>query len=275
MHAALFGLIVADIIGEPVDLRHPPAPGGMGLLGSITLTTGGNVCNTGVAMAKLGMTVAAAGLVGEDVLGAAVIDRLKFAGMDTSAVFSTAKAHTSATMVAVEPGGERVFFHTPGATLLLFDAAAFRRCFPALARCEWVQIGYFGLLPTLTPDLPALLRELRAAAPGTKIAMDTVNPPADRALLELDFAASGPFALKAAPRPPPSLAKLIPQRWSPLFGRHMKTGLIGIKSSTPRDATSTTGVRPSSSRPTKSRWSTPPAPATPGLADCSPACAPG
>ena len=183
MHAALFGLIVADVIGEPVDLRRPPTPGGLQLIRSITLTTGGNVCNAGVAMAKLGMNVAAAGLVGQDVLGAAMIDRLKQAGVDTSAVFTTPKAQTSATMVAVEPGGERVFFHTPGATTLL-DADAFRKCFPMFSRCEWVQIGYFGLLPALTPDLPGLLRELRAAAPRTRIALDTVNPPAAWELLE-------------------------------------------------------------------------------------------
>ena len=105
MHAALFGLIVADVIGEPVDLRHPPAPGGMGLLRSITLTTGGNVCNAGVAMAKLGMSVAAAGLVGDDVLGAAVVDRLRHAGVDTSSVFTPSAAQTSATMVAVDTSG--------------------------------------------------------------------------------------------------------------------------------------------------------------------------
>ena len=49
--------------------------------------------------------------------------------MDTAAVFTTDQAQTSATVVAVEPGGERCFFHTPGATTLL-DADAFRRCFP-------------------------------------------------------------------------------------------------------------------------------------------------
>ncbi len=183
MDAALFGLIVADVIGEPVDLRHPPAPGGLQLLRSITLTTGGNVCNTGVAMAKLGMRVAAAGLVGDDVLGSAMIDRLKHAGVDTSAVFTTPRAQTSATMVAVEPGGERVFFHTPGATTLL-DAAAFRKCFETFSRCKWVQVGYFGLLPALTPDLPTLLGDLRKRAPRTRIALDTVNPPASWSLLE-------------------------------------------------------------------------------------------
>src|SRR5690348_1722080 len=84
LDAAIFGLIVADVIGEPVDLRDPPEPGGMRLLKSITLTTGGNVCNAGVAMARLGLRVAAAGLVGNDILGVAVTDRLKQAGLDTS-----------------------------------------------------------------------------------------------------------------------------------------------------------------------------------------------
>ena len=156
--------------------------GGLQLLRSITLTTGGNVCNTGVAMAKLGMQVAAAGLIGMDGLGSAVIDRLTHAGVETSSILMTPQAQTSATMVAVEAGGERVFFHTPGATALL-NADVFRKCFPTFARCRWLQIGYFGLLPSLTADLPALLAELKKIAPQLNIALDTVNPPAEAHLL--------------------------------------------------------------------------------------------
>jgi sugar/nucleoside kinase (ribokinase family) len=227
MDAAVFGLIVADLIAEPMDLRRPPEPGGMSLLRSIQLTTGGNVCNTGIAMARLGMKVAAAGLVGKDVLGAAVTERLRLSGLDTSSVFTTDAAQTSATVVAVEPGGERCFFHTPGATTLL-DAAAFRRCFETFKRCRYVQVGYFGLLPALTPDLPRVLAELRAAAPGVKIALDTVNPPGGRELLEpilplLDvFAPSRTeaVALTGETDPPKMVAA---------FRRRMKQGLIGIK----------------------------------------------
>src|SRR3954454_15028206 len=155
LDAAIFGLIVADIIAAPFALRSPPAPGGLSLVDSITLTTGGNVCNTGIAMAKLGMRVAASGLVGKDVLGSAVRERLELEGVDTSTVFETDRAQTSATVVAVEPGGERVFFHTPGATPLL-DKAAFRKCLPVFQWSSFVQVGYFGLLPALTPDLPEL-----------------------------------------------------------------------------------------------------------------------
>ena len=227
MDAAIFGLIVADVIGEPVDLRDPPAPGGLRLLHSITLTTGGNVCNTGVAMAKLGMNVAAAGLVGDDVLGSAVVDRLKHAGLDTSAVFATSKAQTSATIVAVEPGGERCFFHTPGATTLL-DDYAFRRCFDVFRACKWVQVGYFGLLPTITPQLPQLLAELRAVSPGTKIALDTVNPPAAWELLQpilphLDLFAPSRTEAAALTR------EHEPAKMVAAFRRHMKRGIIGIK----------------------------------------------
>jgi sugar/nucleoside kinase (ribokinase family) len=227
MHAAIFGLIVADLIAEPMDLRHPPAPGGLVSLNSLQLSTGGNVCNTGIAMARLGMTVAAAGMVGDDVLGKALLDRMRQAGVDTSTVFTTSAAQTSATVVAVEPGGERCFFHTPGVTPLL-DAALFRRCFPMFKQCQWVQIGYFGLIPTLTPDLPMLLKELKAYAPKTQIALDTVNPPAAPDLLWPIL----PYVDLFAPSRTEAIALTAQTDTGKMvaaFRRYMPRGLIGIK----------------------------------------------
>jgi len=226
MDAAIFGLIVADLIAE-MDVRQPPPPGGLVLVNSFTMTSGGNVCNTGLAMAKLGMKVAAAGLVGEDALGAAVIENLRKGGVDTTAVFTTEKAQTSATVVAVESGGERCFFHTPGATRLL-DAAAFRQCFPIFRQCRFAQVGYFGLLPALTPQLPQLFAELKSAAPQTKIALDTVNPPDKWELLEpilplVDIFA--PSRTEAAVL----TGETSPQKMAAFFRRWMNNGLIGIK----------------------------------------------
>ena len=227
MEAAIFGLIVADLIAEPMDLRRPPAPGGLHLINSIGLTTGGNVCNVSLAMAKLGMKVAATGLIGKDVLGTAVIDRLRTGGVDTTGVFETTKAQTSATVVAVEPGGERCFFHTPGATTLL-DADAFRRCFEIFKQCKYVQVGYLGLLPLLTPELPKVLAELRAFAPHTKIALDTVNPPGDASMLpeilpHLDIFAPSRTEAQALS------GATTPQDMVAAFRKHMPRGLIGIK----------------------------------------------
>jgi sugar/nucleoside kinase (ribokinase family) len=227
MDAAIFGLIVADLIASPLDLRHPPPPGGLHLVDSIQLTTGGNVPNTGIAMARLGMKIAAAGVVGKDVLGAAAIEKLRSEGVDTSAVFQTDAAQTSATVVAVEPGGERCFFHTPGGTKLL-DAESLRRCFPTFAKCKWVQIGYLGLLPALTPELPALLPELRRACPNTKIALETVNPPGEwkdvePLLQHLDLFAPSRTEAEAL------TGLKEPKEMINAFRKHMKTGLIGIK----------------------------------------------
>jgi ribokinase len=130
-------------------------------------------------------------------------------------------------MVAVEPGGERVFFHTPGATTLL-NAAAFRKCFPTFVKCEWVQIGYFGLLPALTTDLPTVLQELRRLSPRTKIALDTVNPTGKWEELEpilphLDLFA--PSRTEAAAL----TGQTDPVKMVAAFRGRMKTGLIGIK----------------------------------------------
>ena len=225
--AAIFGLIVADLIASPFDLRNPPPPGGMSLIDSITLTTGGNVSNTGIAMAKLGQRVAAAGLVGKDILGSAVLKKLELEGIDTSAVFESEEAQTSATVVAVEPGGERVFYHTPGPTPLI-DAELFRKCVPLFKWCSFVQVGYFGLLPGITADLPELFQELRKVAPRTRIALDTVNPPADPKLLRPILPHLDLFA------PSRSEARVLtgetePAKMAAAFREHMKTGLVGIK----------------------------------------------
>jgi sugar/nucleoside kinase (ribokinase family) len=225
--AAIFGLIVADLIATPFDLRSPPPPGGMSLVDSITLTTGGNVSNTGIAMAKLGQRVAAAGLVGNDILGSAVLKKLELEGIDTSAVFESDKAQTSATVVAVEPGGERVFYHTPGPTPLI-DAELFRKCVPLFKWCSFVQVGYFGLLPGITADLPELFEELRKVAPRTRIALDAVNPPAEANLLwpilpHLDLFAPSRTEAKTL------TGETEPAKMAAAFREHMKTGLVGIK----------------------------------------------
>lgn len=227
MDAAVFGVIVADVIGQPMDPRHAPPPGGLQLLQSLELTTGGNVCNVGIAMARLGMKVAAAGLVGDDILGRAIVERLRSEGLDTSGIFSTDKAQTSAAVVAINNQGQSTFYHSPGAMKLL-DGNIFRRCFPVIRQCAWLQIGYFGLLPAITSDLPRLLTELKQIAPGVKIALDTIEPPADWKLLEpilphLDlFAPSRSEAVTLS-------GKSNPKDMVTFFRAHMPQGLIGIK----------------------------------------------
>lgn len=183
MDAAIFGLLVADLVAQPMECATSLPPGGLTRLNSITLTSGGNACNVAIAMAKLGMSAASCGLVGDDSLGRTIVERLREAGVNANGVTSDARSQTSATIVAVQGNGERCFFHTPGVTDLV-DAKGFRAQFDLFRRAAWLQIGYFGLLPSLTKDLPELLAEFRMGAPGTKIALDTSYPPADRKLLD-------------------------------------------------------------------------------------------
>ena len=60
------GTCVADILVRPVLLTTPVGGGRLIHVDPIDVTTGGIVCNTGIAMRRLGMRVAASSLVGAD-----------------------------------------------------------------------------------------------------------------------------------------------------------------------------------------------------------------
>jgi len=62
------GTCVADILVRPVPLSVPVGGGRLFHVDPIEATTGGIVCNTGIAMRRLGMRVAAASLVGRKVV---------------------------------------------------------------------------------------------------------------------------------------------------------------------------------------------------------------
>ncbi|NDH94243.1 MAG: hypothetical protein EBZ13_06870, partial [Planctomycetia bacterium] len=60
----LVGTAVADVLIRPVPLTQPVGGGRLLHAEPLVVSTGGLVCNTGVAMRRLGMRVAAASLVG-------------------------------------------------------------------------------------------------------------------------------------------------------------------------------------------------------------------
>lgn len=107
------GILVADVISRPVD--RLPEPGSLALVDEIVLRGGGCALNTGTALARLGLSVACAGKVGEDAFGDFVITLLDERGVDRSLVARDAAAPTSATVVLVDDAGERTFLHVAGA----------------------------------------------------------------------------------------------------------------------------------------------------------------
>jgi sugar/nucleoside kinase (ribokinase family) len=185
------------------------------------------VPNVGIAAAKLGLRVATHGVVGDDALGQAVVAEMTRQKLDCAGVRVLRGQQTSATIVAVEPGGERVFFHAPAANETL-DAATFRAAIPALARASTVQIGYLGLLGPMELLLPELLLELRGVAPDARLALDTVNPPGPAERLPLILPHLDVFC--------PSRAEAValtqqtdPDRMIDTIRQWMPRGIVGMK----------------------------------------------
>ncbi len=171
----LAGLALVDVIGRPVDIHHPPRRGGLQVMESMTLTTGGNVANCGIDLAKLGFRVGAISRIGDDPLGDFVLRHLAKYRVQTSGVTIDRKAQTSATFVAVEKGGERTFFHTRGC-LRSFRVADIMKHLPLIARTKIFALGYLGLLPECEPHLPRLFAAVKLRT-GAATLLDTGGNP--------------------------------------------------------------------------------------------------
>ena len=169
------GLALADVIGRPVDLRKPLKRGTLKLIDSITLTTGGNVSNVGIDLAKLGFRVGAVTRVGNDSIGRFVLQHYRTFGIDTEGVIIDAEAQTSATMVNVDDDGERTFLHTRGC-MKNFRAGDLLGRIPYLRKAEILAIGYLGLLPETEKDFPRLFNTLKEKT-TLKIFLDTAAAP--------------------------------------------------------------------------------------------------
>jgi sugar/nucleoside kinase (ribokinase family) len=106
------GDMVADIAASPVP--RLPEPGEMLLTDEIGIFTGGNALNTAVALRRLGESVAMAGSVGDDPLGALVLAQLEQIGLDARGVRRERGAITPATLIFRAEGEDRRFVHALG-----------------------------------------------------------------------------------------------------------------------------------------------------------------
>ena len=120
MQVACLGIMVADVVARPV--MHLPERGRLTLVDQMELHTGGCATNTGISLAKLGVEVGVLGAVGEDGFGDFILEQLHRHGVDSRGVRRKADANTSATMVMVDPDGERRFLHYLGANAKLVEA---------------------------------------------------------------------------------------------------------------------------------------------------------
>lgn len=120
MQVACLGIMVADVVARPVvDL---PERGRLTLVDQMELHTGGCAVNTSISLAKLGVGAGVLGAVGDDGFGEFVLGQLARYGVDSRGVRRKSDVNTSATMVMVEPDGERRFLHYLGANAKLVES---------------------------------------------------------------------------------------------------------------------------------------------------------
>jgi len=219
------GTCVADILVRPVPLSQPVGGGRLFHVEPIEVTTGGIVCNSGTAMQRLGMRVAASSLVGDDLWGGVVRSRLAAEGIDATAIESHPTFATSTTAVLIDPSGERSFAHHVGAPQAL-DLAFIKRQAAHFANSRMALVGYFGLLPSLEPVLTDAVAAIRAT--GCRVTLET--------------AGSGGTLAQLAPALPhvdiyvPSLDEAVhqtglsdPRDIIDCYRRHGAGGIVGVK----------------------------------------------
>jgi sugar/nucleoside kinase (ribokinase family) len=162
------GIIVADLVGRP--LRALPDPGRLVLVDEMGLHTGGCAVNSATALARLGLPVAVIGKVGADALGDFMLHKLEGRGIGARGVSRDPGVGTSATMVMVDPDGERRFVHYIGANarLTLDDVD-----FDIVEAAAILHIAGALVLPGLDGEPTARLLH-RARSAGVTTFLDTV-----------------------------------------------------------------------------------------------------
>lgn len=133
------------------QIAHWPQPGWLAEITHSERATGGAPLNVLLTLARMqtGLPLAAIGIIGCDADGDYILQMLDHYQVDRHWVQRHQQAMTSMSQVMTEPGGQRTFFHAPGANRLLSLAA-----FAAVnSQHRIFHLGYLLLLDSLDcPD---------------------------------------------------------------------------------------------------------------------------
>ncbi len=136
-------------------------------VGTIRLTVGGSSAISACGLARLGLRVAHGGIVGDDILGHAVLEALREHGVDTSTITVDPAIPTGAT-VHIGTGEDRAMLTATGTIDRLRAEDVPREVLPHIRH---IHAGSTAIQPRLRPGLPALFRDARAA--GVTASFDT------------------------------------------------------------------------------------------------------
>ena len=150
-------------------------PGKLIEVGDATVSTGGAVANTGLAMKILGGNVSLLGKIGNDAFGGIVKGVLKKYGAKDELLISDTEA-TSYTVVVAAPGIDRIFLHNPGANNAFYaedipeedlkDAALFHFGYPTIMRSMYLNDG---------DELIKMMKRVKEAGVATSMDLASVD----------------------------------------------------------------------------------------------------
>jgi sulfofructose kinase len=143
------GLATRDTIWRVPAL---PPPDGRVVAGEMVVAGGGPAATAAVTLARLGVDVSFAGVVGDDDAGAFVRDGLEREGVDVS-LLGVVPGRTPQSAILVGPGGERAIVHHAG-TVRFFG-------FDSADEAEWLHVDQVGYGPGVT---------------GARVSVDAGNP---------------------------------------------------------------------------------------------------
>ena len=166
MTLGVIGNVNADLLVWPAS--EIPPPGVERSVDRIDLRAGGAAAITGAVLARLGADAVVVGCVGDDALGAAVVNELRGYGVDTGHVHVIADASTGTSIAFEAPGRERSFFISLG-SLAAFEPSMVPD--EALQAASVLFCGYFNLPGMRGRPTAALLR--RAKESGATTFLDT------------------------------------------------------------------------------------------------------
>lgn len=119
LQVVVAGHICVDVIPafkktDKTDMKDIFIPGKLINMGSVKVSTGGPVSNTGIALSILGIETKLMGKIGNDYFGEGVLKLLKERNSADGMIIGEGE-ETSYTVVIVPPGFDRIFLHNPGA----------------------------------------------------------------------------------------------------------------------------------------------------------------
>lgn len=183
------GHLCADIIPDTsaVPLSAFGLAGKLFEVGALTLSTGGAVSNTGMALHRLGAEVGLMTSVGDDLLGRVIIAKLKDCDPKLSELIKLRSGESSSYSVILTPNNaDRIILHCPGNNTH-FDLADVD--FEVVQQSKMFHLGYPPLLPSLYSNNGASLTTLfqHVHDSGTITSLDMTHPDPGGASGQVDW----------------------------------------------------------------------------------------